>query len=255
MHRLWSVVVAVGVCAALPDAAALAAPTTPETASRASPAKEGERARAAFARGQAASAAGDFAKARDAFAEACALAPDWALAALEHGLAALAANADDQAGLAALERAVALAPQNARAHLQLGLAYGKRDRHEDTVRELRAASALRGEFPEARFPMARALLALGQTDEALAEYNQVVARDPGNLAALSDMADIYEAKGQRVEAELVLMTVARLYPTVPYNYYRLAQFYERIGEPDKAKRAYSEVERLDPRQRAMRKLK
>ncbi len=89
----------------------------------------------------------------------------------------------------------------------------------------------------------------------MTELVAVLARDGSHLGALSALAELYEDAGQKVEAEQALVAITRMYPTVAYHFYRLALFYDRTGESAKAKRAYADLERIDPRQRNMRKLK
>ncbi len=63
-------------------------------------------------------------------------------------------------------------------------------------------------------------------------------------------------KDQRFEeAEVALRRIARLQPEIAYHRYRLAQFYERIGEPGKAARARAKAEEIAPQDRKMRPLR
>jgi tetratricopeptide (TPR) repeat protein len=216
---------------------------------------EAALARAAFDGGLAAVEQGDLTGARERFASAYRLAPDWSLAALQFGMAAFAKDPEDSEALDALERAVALDPQNPRAHLQLGIIYEHARRSGDAVREYRAALARRGEWLDARFRLAGALAESGEPEAAIGAYEAVLAADGQHLGALSALAELNEKVGRLDAAELALLTITRMLPAVAYHRYRLANFYQRTGQAAKAERVFVELEELDPRQRKMRKLR
>lgn len=217
-------------------------------------ASEAEQARLAFSDGLIALESGDFLRAEARFLEASRLVPDWALAYLQLGIARLGQDPEDQRGLANLEQAVALDGDNARAHFQLGLTYEHLGRLDDAVRELRSAVSKRPNLTDARLALASMLATSGSDTQAVEAYTEILSQDPGHVGALAAIAVCYERLGQVELAETALLTIARLYPAVPYHRYRLAEFYERIGAHDKADKVYSELEVIDPRQRKMRRL-
>ncbi len=217
--------------------------------------EQAEAARQAFATGLAAYQQGELNRAEEQFAKAVELAPTWGLATLHLGMSRVALDATSALGLTDLEHAVALEPQNPRAHMQLGLAYERINRFGDAARELRQAVALRGDMDEARYHLATVLAQTGPAQEAIDAFVAVLAEQPRHLGALSALADLYEEVGQLQKAEAALVAIVRLHPAVPYHQYRLGKFYERTGELKKASRVYAELEERDPRQRKMRKLR
>lgn len=221
----------------------------------AAPSTSGAAARDAFARGQTASAAGDLIAARHAYAQALELAPDFGLAALELGCAELTLDASSPRALEALRRAVQLMPASARAHMQLAAAYEGAQRPADAVRHYAEALRLRADAPEASFRYAAALEASGELDQARSAYETTLGHDPRHTGALIALATLHERMGDRRGAETRLLELTRLIPPVAYNWVRLAQFYERVGDTTKAQRAYAEAERIDPtKKRKMRSL-
>ena len=211
-------------------------------------------ARSAFAEGLAALDKAEFARAEARFRVAATLVPDWGLAHLQLGIALFNLDPQDPRAAASLEHAVALDAGNARAHLQLGLAYDRLGRANDAVREVRAAISLRPDLIEGRYLLAGILAASGADTDAIETYGQVLERAPGHIGALAGLAACYERTGQNILAETALLTIARLYPDVSYHRYRLAEFYERIGAREKAARIYGELESSEPRTRKMRRL-
>jgi tetratricopeptide (TPR) repeat protein len=216
---------------------------------------DGEQSRRAFDEALAALRLGDLAAAVRGLETAVRLVPDWALAHLELGIARLTVDPQDGRAVVELESAVRLAPGNPRARLQLGLAYARQGRAAEAQASLRAALAARADLLEARYALAECLADEGAWPEALAEYRQVTARDPGNVGALAGLASAAERAGDLAAAESALVGITHLLPAVPYHRYRLAEFYERTGQAAKATRIYADLETADPRQRRLRKLK
>ena len=99
-----------------------------------------------------------------------------------------------------LERAIALAPDFADAHYNLGgvaLAEG------DTAAagaSYRRAVALRPDYPEAHNNLGGVLAATGALDEALVHYRLAVRLDPGHSGAHYNLANVLLARGESTEA-------------------------------------------------------
>jgi arylsulfatase A-like enzyme/Flp pilus assembly protein TadD len=88
------------------------------------------------------------------------------------------AEGDAEAARAAAARAVAVAPQNARARLHLGNLLKSRGDLDAAITEYRRALAAEPESPEARRLLGRALADKGQTDEAVALLRGASAAQP-----------------------------------------------------------------------------
>ncbi len=72
--------------------------------------------------------------------------------------------------------------------------------NEEAVAVCRAGLARHPGYLSARVTMGRALIELGQLDEALAELSTVASAAPDNLAAMRGLAEIHQRRGELSEA-------------------------------------------------------
>jgi tetratricopeptide (TPR) repeat protein len=87
------------------------------------------------------------------------------------------------------------------AFAQLAEEYRRAGQLTEAVETCRAGLALRPEFLSVRVTLARALLALGELDQASTELTDVIAASPvGNLAATRALADTRRRQGRLDEA-------------------------------------------------------
>jgi tetratricopeptide (TPR) repeat protein len=178
------------------------------------------------------------------------------MAHLYWAIAETTLSPDSDAGLAAFERALALAPDNPRINYSFGLALERRKRWAEAAVAFARALALRPGIKEGCFHLGLALESSGQPEAALAAFEQALDRDPDHVGALAAAAALYERAERFADAEAALRRIARLQPEVAYHRYRLARFYERIGEADKARRALDRADGVEPLpERRMRPLK
>jgi tetratricopeptide (TPR) repeat protein len=218
--------------------------------------KEGAEARRRFSHGMEALRDSRVEIARSEFARAARLAPEWGLAFLQWGVVEQSIDAQSSVARECLERAVALAPDNPRAHYHLGTLYERLGRNQEAAQEFGAALELRPRMRDAQFRLAASLHALGDIEGAISAYHKVLMRERHHTGALTALADLYEHTNELAAAERALVSIVQAQPGVAYHHYRLAQFYERIGERRKARRAYTRADELDPRpQRKMRRLR
>lgn len=218
--------------------------------------KDGAMARVEFAKGMAALSEGRIDVAREAFSKAATFAPRWALAFLQWGITEQSVNPESDVALQCLQQAQVLAPKNARIHFQLGLLFEKRKQLRDAIQAFANALALRPGMSDARFHMANILLSIGEMQTGVLELEKLIKTDPAHTGALSLLAEISEQQGDLERAEFALVAITDVQPNVAYHYYRLGQFYERVGNQRKAKQAFFQANKLDPRpQRKMRTLR
>ncbi|HSI04285.1 MAG: tetratricopeptide repeat protein [Myxococcota bacterium] len=216
---------------------------------------DGGVARNAFARGSSAMDAGRTEEARDAFATAREAAPDWGLAHLSFGIAEQTVDPDSARALDALEAAVRLEPENPKARYHLGLAYDRKGRFSDAAKQYAIAIERRPQLYDAQFQLANALRMSGDLTGAIGAFEVLLRGDPTHIGALSALSEVYENAQRLEDAEAALQTITRLQPNVAYHQYRLAKFYERTGNTNKAHAAYVRADSLKPQQqRKMRPL-
>ena len=77
-----------------------------------------------------------------------------------------ASNGADDLAVAAYQRALALDPAYAEAHLELGRLFGQRKDIERAIRELEKAVELEPDFYEADYLLGRLYFGMGETDRA-----------------------------------------------------------------------------------------
>jgi tetratricopeptide (TPR) repeat protein len=77
-----------------------------------------------------------------------------------------------------------LAPDLAQAHFLHGVELGRQGNPAEAAQDFRAAVKLMPALLEARLNLGIALVGLGQRDEALAQFEEVLSRNPTNALAL-----------------------------------------------------------------------
>lgn len=218
-------------------------------------ANDGAIARTAFSQGNQALEAGRTTDARDAFQRAMTAAPDWGLAHLSFGIAEQTVDPDSERAFTALETAVKLEPENPKARYHLGLAYDRKGRFSDAAKQYAIAVERRPQMYDAQFQLATALRMSGDNAGAVTAYEALLRNEPTHIGALSALSEVYEAVQRMDDAEQSLITITRLQPNVAYHQYRLAKFYERSGNKNKAHAAFVRADSLKPQaQRKMRPL-
>jgi predicted Zn-dependent protease len=92
----------------------------------------------------------------------------------------------------------------------------------------------RGDDPEARLHRAMALVRLGRDGEAIAELERLRGEQPGDVVVRTLLAERYEAAGRLTDTEAELRWLAEAPPPRPEGWRRLAAFYRRNGQAQKA---------------------
>ena len=169
----------------------------------------------------------DFTQANEAWERAMALAPGDARILREYGLFAALMGRPD-AGLAAARRAVVLDPLGARSHFTLGLTLWSAHHYPESVTAFNDALALEPDTAETYAFRGLAYYTLGDFDRALSSCKA----KPDDMFIEWCVSVIYDKLGRHAdaEAELAKMT-ARFGGAATYNY---AQIYAQWGNRAKA---------------------
>ena len=85
---------------------------------------------------------------------------------------------------------------------------------------------------------------MGDLDEARDSFRKALDLDPGNIAALTNLADYYCRRRKWAEAEVLLRKAIEFEPENPQWYINLGKFYDLIGRRGEADEAYSRAEAL-----------
>ena len=141
------------------------------------------------------------------------------------------------------ERAVAAAPEDARAHAALGAALLEARRPEDALAPLRRAVALDGGLDgtdgAARLTLARALLALEHGAEAEEHCRRALAGAPDDGAALASLAQALRQQGRLTEAIETCRAAVRADPDDAAAHAHLAECLLLAGDYDEGFREYA----------------
>jgi tetratricopeptide (TPR) repeat protein len=147
--------------------------------------------------------AGDWAAAEREWQTVLKLAPDDARAWVNLGVAL---NHQDKSreAIDSWTRAAALDPNLAGAHFNLGLALVRNNEFAGAINPLRRALALDAENDAARRALALALTGTGQFQEASREIARLLVRSPRDPALLEMSAQVFMRQRRFVEAAIVL---------------------------------------------------
>jgi len=138
------------------------------------------------------------------------------------------------------QRAIALDPNNARAHGVYGFHLMAQGRLEEAIAETRRAQELDPLSPLMHRDLARALSAAGRYDEALAQYREVAALGGAmSYPTHRRMALAYERKGMEREALAELLAALR----TPKNWLQSTPSLPEKVEDRRAKQLAARVER------------
>lgn len=110
----------------------------------------------------------------------------------------------------AYERALAIDPRHADAHVNLGLLLYQQSEVEEAVAHYRKALGIRRNHATAAFNLGIALEDLGRTNEAVEAYRRAVESDPYFADAHFNLATLYEKSGKKSAAIRHLKTYREL---------------------------------------------
>lgn len=109
------------------------------------------------------------------------------------------ARGDANEARQALDRALALSPNNPSVHLARGRFYAAIRRYRDAKTEFERAASLDPMSPEPHYQLGQAYVTAGERDQALASFTRAAALDPAHAGAAAAMASLlgsrYEAAG------------------------------------------------------------
>lgn len=133
------------------------------------------------------------------------------------GLSALVAAplGRDEEGVAVARRGVELYPGNADVRAFLAYALTSAGHYREAVGHFRAAMSLNPFHPNwYRGSLARALLCLGEFDEALTRLDEILENEPGNLLAWVNRASVCGQSGRGAAAQQSVQEIRRLAPNL-----------------------------------------
>ncbi len=152
--------------------------------------------------------------------------------------------------VAHFRKAVALDPDNPRAHHNLGAVLGELGRHREGLDHLRRAVALGPDQRDPRFDLATALSRLGELEEAAMELSRVLEIDPRDRPARLRRALVFAAMGKNESGRDELAELVSQDPHDLESRFNLAAVELRLGHYGESAFHYASVaehrpERLD----------
>jgi protein O-GlcNAc transferase len=176
----------------------------------------------------------------DVYQEAVALAPDSARALLNMGNALLALNRRADAEIQ-YRAAIAREPGNAAAHLNLGNALLALNNFGEALEMYREASRLRPDWADAWAGIGCALEESGKLGDAVDAYEQAIRCDPGHTGAACNASDVLSKLGRVVAAKQVLEEGLKRNPRHPSLMNALGHLHCQLAEHALAVRVYRDV--------------
>ena len=141
----------------------------------------------------------NYTRGREEFARALALAPDYASAQANLGIAYYALGKYDSAAVA-LQTALAIDPALLHANYALGLIYNAQGReHGKALAALQKVAAADRDDPHVRYYMGQMRAKLNEGEAAIADFKEAIRLDPYNVSAYYGLANLYRRLGREEE--------------------------------------------------------
>ena len=143
-------------------------------------------------------------------------------------------------------KALAMNPDDARAHNNFGLTLAGAGRAAEALAEYRRALELRPDYPEAHNNLAIALIAGGKFDEALPHLRAALEGNPASAEAHNNIGRVLAEQGRRDDAQREFETALALRPGYSEAHNNLAVLLAANGRIDDAIRHYRQALDADP---------
>jgi serine/threonine protein kinase/tetratricopeptide (TPR) repeat protein len=146
--------------------------------------------------------------------------------------------------IAETRKAIDLGPTVARFHDRLGSILRDKGRLDEAIAECREAIRLQKDYPSAHYNLGRALQEKGQLDEAIAEYRKAIQLKKDYPLAHYNLGIALKAKGMLDEAIKEYREAIRLQKDYPEAHNNLGNALRTKGQLDEAIAEYREAIRL-----------
>jgi len=160
---------------------------------------------------------------------------------------AYAATGDSAHAIEELERALAVDPDYAQAHLRLGVELAKLERHDEALAHYGQAVRLSPESALAHNNLGFELARRGRWQEAQTHYRKAVELDPASTLAHTNLGHLLADRGQLSQAARHFQAVLEIDPADPHAHYNLGNLYARLGDNHKALEHFHSALENNPR--------
>jgi Flp pilus assembly protein TadD/peroxiredoxin len=116
---------------------------------------------------------------------------------------------------AALERAVALRPQDPESNYSLAMVYAQTDETDRAYKYLQTALTLRPNYPEALNNLGVLYLRTRRRDDAVAKFEECIRIAPAFDQAYLNLARVYSLEGKQDQARALLLDLLQQHPGHP----------------------------------------
>jgi predicted O-linked N-acetylglucosamine transferase (SPINDLY family) len=144
------------------------------------------------------------------------------------------------------QRVLALKPDHAEAHNNLGIVLKKLGRLEEAAASYQRALALQPAFVLAHNNLANIFQEQGKLDQAVASYRQALHYNPNLAAVHLNLGSTLRALGQLLEATSCFRQVVRLEPRFAEGHVHLGSCLQEQGETEQAIVAYRQAIACNP---------
>ncbi len=163
----------------------------------------------------------------------------WAFAAAERG------NLEE--AVAGYKRVLKTEPKNAKAHVNLGIVYGRQEKWKKEIAEYKQAIKIDPQFAEAYFNLGVALNERGDLKEAVAHYQKALQIYPKYVEAHNNFGNIHFRKGNMKEAISEYQKAIEIKPDYARGYYNLGNVYGQQGKYDEAILSFKQALEINPK--------
>jgi tetratricopeptide (TPR) repeat protein len=187
--------------------------------------------------------AGDFNRAHEAALAGLAERPDDPVLLRLAGVAGL--EIEDAGALGYLQKATAVAPDDADAWCELGDALASAGRMDDAGDAFRRAAELRPDDTRPLIDLGHTALEAGRDDEAVSHLEQALDREPGNPEALRALVEIHRRSDRLEEALAAAQKLCQGQPDDPLAALDVVDLALALDRLDDAKAALNHVRSCD----------
>ena len=144
------------------------------------------------------------------------------------------------------EDAVAKGPGMFRARANLGLAYGKEERHQEAIVQFEQALAIKGDFADAWVELGNTYHELGQLERAEQAYRRALALNPSIEGVYYNLGNLALGRGHVPSAIRLYRETLTRNPHFANAHNNLGQALEKSGDLTTAMRHYQQAVENDP---------
>jgi tetratricopeptide (TPR) repeat protein len=151
-----------------------------------------------------------------------------------------------EAAIAEWKKALALSPDDARAHTSYGMALVRTGKPAEAIAQYRQALEIDAEYPEAHNNLGIALAGSGKVDEAIAQFEKSLEINPYSAEFHNNLGHALAAAGKTNEAMAQYRQALEIKPRYPEALSNLGVAVAGSGKPDEAIGLYQKALEIDP---------